>query len=204
MIGPFFIGDVPTQPVAIDVYRDAEEGDLSVFADVEVVLTDAYGEVVPGLTAVIEGSMVVVIWPETTPFETGGIYELSLTLVGLDAREALAPITFVVQGQDGWHTLASARREWTTGAPADDVLLYQFLESAKAACIAYAPAIPVDVRIPIPFRQAQLMQARNLFNALKTTPGESQDGELFIIRPYPLDNFVKTLLRPKRAVGLVG
>lgn len=107
---------------------------------------------------------------------------------------------------DGWHSLASARANWLTGAPSDDWILESLLNAAKDACLAYLPDWTFVNARPISdgMRLAQIMQARNILNASKTDPGQSADGDLFVIRPFPLDRWVTGLLRPKRAVPRVG
>ena len=105
---------------------------------------------------------------------------------------------------DGWHSLVSARYGWVD-APWQDSLLGDLLEVAKIQCVAYAPALGEDVLAPVNYRVAQLMQTRNLWNASKADPSSGGIGEdNFVVRPYPMDWVVKNILRPKRAVPVVG
>lgn len=108
-------------------------------------------------------------------------------------------------GENGWHTLASARYAWAD-APYDDFILEDLLEVSKMQCLAFAPALAEDtITVPVNFRVAQLMQARNLWNASKTDPASGGYGdEGFVIRPFPMDWTVKNILRPKRGAFNVG
>ena len=106
-----------------------------------------------------------------------------------------------------WHDSESARDQWVD-APDDDAHLVELLEVARAAVIAYAPALPAPEgegtpTIPTTYRYAQLMHARNLWNATKVDPaGTFGEGE-FVVQPRPLDWHVQQVLRPKRGVPSV-
>lgn len=119
-----------------------------------------------------------------------------------------------------WHTVTTARDEWVD-APVDEVGLATLLTVAKNDVISYAPKFtdpdtgvvslgyidPVsgiisavtDNTVPADYRLAQLMQARNTWNANKVDPSNGQMGDdTFVMRPFPLDWFVKQLIRPNR------
>ncbi|NYD65988.1 hypothetical protein [Agromyces atrinae] len=153
---------------------------------------------------------------------------IRLTRPGGSSFSVAGP-SFVVEPSvpSGWHTLASARDEWRD-APSEhetggDVLLYTVLETARVQCAEFGPSLAVDeaptlpglgtlsgadtlpsagtLAVPEHFRQAQLMQARNIWNASRTDPasgGIGNDG--FVIRPFPMDWVVKGILRPKRGI----
>ena len=58
--------------------------------------------------------------------------------------------------------------------------------------------------IPTRYALAQLMQAKNMWNAGRVdASGGIGDGGDFVIRPVPLDWHVKQLLRPKRGAPRV-
>jgi hypothetical protein len=136
-----------------------------------------------------------------TILNAGGIWSLELTVTGATSTVRVEPAPLVVEAGDGWHTLASARARWAD-APKLDAELFELLETAKTQCVEYAPALPAGVLVPIPWRQAQKMQARNIWNAAKTDPASGGiGGEDFIIRPYPMDQTIRYMLRPKRAIG---
>lgn len=98
-----------------------------------------------------------------------------------------------------WHTIESARDLWVD-APLDDEYLGELLEVAQGAVLAYAPAL-ADTDVPVSYRQAQLMQARNVFNASKAAPGGEFDGSSYGITTHPLDWQIKQLLRPRTVFG---
>ena len=101
----------------------------------------------------------------------------------------------------GWHTPDSARDGWLD-APDDDDQLWELLESARIQCEAYGP--PVASPVPVNYRQAQLMQARNLWQSVRQDPGNQLGPDGMAITVFPLDWIVKALLRPKRGVPSFG
>lgn len=111
-----------------------------------------------------------------------------------------------------WHTPASARDHWVDapGDPDDDPdMLAELLEVARVQVEAYAPALPAPtegepVDVPANYRYAQLMQARNIWNASIVSPGGDLGEADFAITPHPLDWTVKQMIRPKRAIPVVG
>lgn len=62
----------------------------------------------------------------------------------------------------------------------------------------------LPARPPFNWVQAQLMQCRNIWNAAKTDPSGAIGDNGFEIRPYPMDNFIKQVIRPKRAIPVFG
>ncbi|MFJ3392025.1 hypothetical protein [Leifsonia aquatica] len=200
----YYVGDVPAQPLVIEPVRDEETIDLTPFTEVLVAAygPDAQPVITPGFVATIQGEVIVVEWPESSPFDEAGIYEIVLTLDNPDTnvRERLAPVRVVADYDDGWHTLASARDDWRD-APPYDAWLYELLWVAKENVLAFAPALELDERPPINYRRAQIMQARNLWNAGKVDPGTGDQGtDTFVLSPFPLDWNIKQVLRPKRAI----
>lgn len=125
----------------------------------------------------------------------------------------------------GWHTLDTARDQWRD-APSDDDTLQQLLDVARHQVTAYAPTYtgepgtstlaapdpttgalqPVTAAtVPADYRLAQLMQARNIWNAGRVDPASGGLGDdSFIMRPFPLDWMVKQIIRPKRALPWIG
>ncbi len=195
-IGPFWLSDIPTEAIEIDLERDDADASLTDFTSASVVAHDPAGVALDGFGAAIEDSTVVVSWPTATVFTTPGVYSVQVTLIGTGKRETVAPIRFVVQAIDGWHNLASARDEWAD-APYDDVQLAELLDVAKGAVIAFAP---VSETVPVNYRKAQLVQARNVWNAAKVAPSGDMGDGTYVITPRPLDWHVQQLLRPKKGV----
>jgi hypothetical protein len=104
-----------------------------------------------------------------------------------------------------WHTLSTARAEWSD-APKTDSTLTSLLIAARHQCEAFAPAAKIvdATAIPEEFRMAHLMQARAIWQAQNTATnpaGEFEAGGQ-TVRVYPMDWNVKSLLRP--AVGVPG
>ena len=107
-----------------------------------------------------------------------------------------------------WHTIESARDEWPD-APYDedggDTQLENLLELAKDAVVAFAPAVDDPlVEIPAGYRQAQLLQARNVWNSSKASPTGDFDGTSYGLTSYPLDWQVRQLTRPKQGKPVIG
>lgn len=210
MIGPYFTGDVPSQSALVELHRGPDDADLSIFDNAEVTLYDETSTAGALLSAriLVEEDAVLVEWPEVSVFTGPGIYTLSITLTSvLGYREQAEDVHFIVQPaqRDGWHTLASARREWQTGAPSDDVQLWTILDAARTQCVEYAPALAEGAQPPRSWRTAQLMQARAILNAAKNDPSFDPNGDFVITsRPNPLDKFVRNILRPTKVVGFIG
>lgn len=112
-----------------------------------------------------------------------------------------------------WHTPETARDQWAD-APLDDNDLVELLEVAQQAVLAYAPALPEDdvtvedgyvipaaQNIPANYRRAQLMQARNIWNASNASTGGEFDGSSYGITTHPLDWQIKQILRPRTVFG---
>ena len=208
----FYPGDIPAESIVIEPAHGEEPIDLAPFdeGETEVTLRDFAGETVEAdflPTFDDESASVIIEWPATSPFAVAGLYSLVVTLVGDDVRERLAPVYFVVQDDaSGWHTVDTARHDWTVGeASVDDRRLFQLLELAREQIIAYAPALGETDPIPERYRAGQLMQAQNLYNAGVVDPATGVDGsgETFTLRPYPLDWMVQQVVRPKRAAPVV-
>ena len=207
----YYVGDIPAEDIVIDPARDGEPIDLAPFDELDSTgeLRTFEGDVVDAdFLITFDGDpvdQIVLEWPATTVFATPGLYTLTVTLIGDTAREKLAPVYIVAQEDNGWHTLDSARDEWGVGhAPQSDRRLFQMLELARQQVAAYAPALDDDAAVPLNYRQGQLMQAVNLYNAARVDPASGGDADdEFVLRPYPLDWMVKQVLRPARAVKVV-
>jgi hypothetical protein len=117
-----------------------------------------------------------------------------------------------------WHTVESARDQWAD-APYDedggDDTLTELLVVAQGAVLAFAPVlteseddlilidgilVPNDGEvIPTNYRVAQLMQARNVWNSSKASPGTGEfDNGSYGLSSFPLDWQIRQLLRPKQ------
>jgi hypothetical protein len=197
-LGSFRVGDTPG---TITVELVDEEGTPVSLDGVTGATATLDGTTV---TATVEADTIEVTLPTLT---ASGVQYLNLTVTVTGGSAQVDPAPLVVEASDGWHSLASARAEWRD-APDLDVQLYTVLAVAQAQCIEYGPALVDDAGdpTPVPFtwRQAQIMQARNLWNTAKTDPTTGGfGGEGFVIRPYPMDQAIRYILRPRRALGAI-
>jgi hypothetical protein len=208
--GPYWVGDVPTTDLVVVPSRGGEDVDLAPFNDVDVILYDPDGVPVPtaGFLAQLSTTGSVIIeWPGDSVLGAPGIYTLVLILLTeVGGRERADSITFVAQADDGWHTLESIRGTpehpvWAD-APEEDTTLYALMQSAKTQCIEYAP--PFTGRPPTHYRQAQLIQSRNLWQSTKADDAGSLGADGYAVPVYSMDWVVKGLLRPKRGTPIAG
>jgi hypothetical protein len=183
----YFVGDKPRLPLTISVPSGAWTG-ATVYLD-GVALTTTF-----------DTSAATAQWP-SDPFLTDGLYPVTVVATNGTAHQTFTAESIVAEAPDGWHTLATARADWTNNL--SDVQLYTLLRIARVAVESFRP-LGEDEAVPLRYRQAQLMQARNVLNASKSDPAQGADGELFVIRPYPLDLFIRELIQPRTAVPAVG
>lgn len=213
----YYVGDIPADDLVIEPVLGEDPLDLSPYDEASVTLTTFDGTLIEtsGFVATIDSAdnLVSVEWPDETVFASADLFAVNVTLnsstTAVIAR--IAPAYVVVQDDDGWHTVDTLRTQLSNDFSGDDAVTWTLLECAKQSVLAYAPALgflsdgvtPIT-RPPVNYKQGQLLQARNILNISKTDPQTSADGDLFVIRPYPLDNFVKQVLRPRSPLGFVG
>lgn len=106
-----------------------------------------------------------------------------------------------------WYTVGEAREYWRD-APYEDDDVQQLLDVAQFHVLEYGPdRVAADIAatgcVPVNYRLAQIMQARNLWNASKTDPAGTIGDGSFEIRPFPLDWTIKQIIRPKSAKPVV-
>ena len=92
---------------------------------------------------------------------------------------------------------------WPDGPTLEPAVLKVYLAVAKAACVAFAPALTEGQAVPDEYRLAQAKQAPNVYNAAAAAPGGEMDGGSFGLVAHPLDWQVKQLLRPRSGVGVI-
>lgn len=205
----YYVGDIPSEDLVIEPARSDEEPlDLSPFTDVDVELIDPAGVAVTssGFIGSLTAGAVIIEWPGDTVLAAPGLYALRVnltTVAGTGPRERLAPIFIVVEQDSGWADLALARDELKSDQ-ISDVKLWRLLEIAKLQVLEYAPAITDQTRPPAHYVEAQLMQAKTIWDAARVDAGGEVGGESFSFSPRPLDWQVKQLLRPKRGVPVAG
>lgn len=103
--------------------------------------------------------------------------------------------------------LAFVRRHWRD-APPDVAAIDETLEASQPGCEAYAPAPALDPVTALPvippaWRLALVYQARDT-RAAAMRDGGMIAGEVYAIRPRPLSDAVKQLLRPARGRRAIG
>jgi hypothetical protein len=203
----YYTGDIPAEDLVIEPARNGEPVDLTPFDEAVATLYAPDGAEVEsaGFLATIDDDHVIVEWPTESVLDTEGVYRLSIVLESnAGPTERLSPVYLVAQEENGWHTCDSAREEWRD-APTSDARLFQVLAQAREQVTEFAPALAAETPIPSRYREGQMMQARNLWNAGRVDPGSGATGdEDFVIRPFPLDWMVKQVLRPQRAIGAIG
>jgi hypothetical protein len=201
-LGSLWVGDVPQSPTRAD-FTD-EVGNvvqINGFDSWEAYMLSPEGEVLGSLSGEDHGNHLEFTWEETTLLEIPGIYKIIVTFFDpLGVEIQCEPFSFVVQEIDGWLTLETTRAQWSD-APLDDVFLHQILETAKAQCVAYAPALLLGAQVPVTYLQAQLLQSRAIYQSVIANQQDSVGVEGFQVRVFPLDFTIRAMLRPKRAIG---
>ncbi|MCU1439992.1 MAG: hypothetical protein JWP85_989 [Rhodoglobus sp.] len=195
----FWVGDIPAEDLVIEPARAGVAVDLTPFDSVSVVFRDPLGEVVEssGFLAEIVDDTVVVEWPTESLLDSAGVYELGLALESSGGfRETVAPVRIIVQDNDGWHNLDSARDGWAD-APDNDDILWELLEVARNDVEEYAPILEEGARPPSHYRKGQLGHARNTWNASEVSSSGTIGMDGYAIQPKPLDWAIKQMLRPK-------
>lgn len=215
----YWQGDRPLSALVLVPTRAGDGGgqvpiDLAQWSTAEATLVLPSGGTVTVLAELVDGTISVDLSGD--PFPQAGLYLLRIALVRpaelgelegevvqAAARERLDAVPLVVHADDGWHTLPSARDEWSDARRIADRRLWVLLDIARTQVSDYAPQLLDGQLPPIAYREAQLMQARNLWNASRVDPSGSEGGDSFAVTPFPLDWTIKQLLRPKRARPVV-
>lgn len=181
----FIYGDTPVADFDYDIPAAADSPSAAVALSVN-------GQ---ALDATLAGSGVVGSW-RGVELPMPGMYPVHI-LVTADGRSerALTDWLVVCDPSDPWHNVITARLEWS-GAPDADGTLHRLLDVAREQVEAYGPKLAADAIVPERYRAAQLIQARNTWNA-SLTNGEAQvDAGGFVVNVRPLDWAVKQLIRP--------
>jgi hypothetical protein len=201
-LGSLWVGDVPQSPTRADFIDEVGNPvQISGFDSWEAYMLSPEAEVLGSLSGEDHGNHLEFTWEETTLLEIPGIYKIIVTFFDpLGVEVQCEPFQFVVQEIDGWLTLEQTRSQWSD-APLDDVFLRQILDTAKAQCVAYAPALALGAQVPVTYVQAQLLQARAIFQSVIANQQDSVGVEGFQVRVFPLDFTIRAMLRPKRAIG---
>lgn len=201
-LGALWVGDVPTSPTRADfVDETGNTVAISDFASWSAYMLSPVGEELGTLTGSEHGQHLEFTWPTTTILETPGVHTIVVTFFdALGVEVQTEPWKFIVQEIDGWLSLEQARAQWAD-APLDDVFLFQLLDTAKEQCLAYAPALLLGAPVPARYIQAQLTQARALYQSTIANQNDNVGIEGFTVRVFPLDFTIRAMLRPKKAIG---
>jgi len=204
----YYTGDIPAHPLVIEPPFDLDEGCTATAR----ILNPTGAEVAtPAAACDAQQRQITVTITSPSPWDEPGIYRLILVVMfPAGAQQRVPAVPLVIQGDTEigtWNTLDSARGwdGWPDALHIDDHSLYRLLDVARGEVIAYAPALPEDAPIPENYRMAQLMQARNRWNAARVDPsGGDADNTSFALTPFPLDWDIKQVLRPKSARPVIG
>lgn len=142
--------------------------------------------------------------------------DASVTLAGSRGTLTVTPVLYVyatVTPAGGFimsaAQIADAIAQWPDARNMDAGVLTNLLESAWTACETFLPTaittdaayVPADVPAYV---QANVLHARDLFQATRRDTGDVVGFDSFAIRVRPLSSTVKALLRPSTGRALVG
>ncbi|WP_157001436.1 hypothetical protein [Agromyces laixinhei] len=198
----YYIGDIPSAAIVLD---PPETMTLPDFDTSAASIISPAGTSTPVPSAPDAGLGVIIIDTPTDAslFPVEGIYRLRVVLHSPAGYvERIPDVPLVVQDPDSpWCTLDSIRDEWPDAETIDDGPLWRLLSLAREQVLAYAPTLAEGDPVPERYREAQRVQARNVWNASRVAPDGGIGSDDFVIRPFPLDWHVKQIIRPKRAFG---
>lgn len=203
-LGPFWVGDQPSAPIPVEFVDELDSLQPRPALPIVAGLRDPSSTAtVHALTATYDpepdSDVVLVDWAGFAGFTVPGVWSVIFTAEG----RRLPALRFVVELDDGWLSLEEARLEWP-GMPERDALAFRILAAAKVACIRYLELDPLVAYTPGPGQiQAQLLQARAVWNATKAGPDDSIGADGMTVTVFPLDWTVKQLLRPKRGKTII-
>jgi len=207
----YYVGDIPHEPLVVLPELNGVPQELHGNDTADVLCLAPDGTEITTLTAEVQGSHIDVIFPETSIFDTAGIYTIIVTIDHTEHHETVATtevdaVRIVADDStEQWATLAITRASWVDSRAVDDDVLYDLLQIAKHQVIEYAPALAEGADVPSYYRMAQILQARNTYNSSIVDASSGDIGaDTFVIRPFPLDWQVKQLLRPRRGNPVVG
>lgn len=144
------------------------------------------------LDADVAGNALVGSWAALS-LPGPGMYPIfAVTAAGGRTERTLVDWLVVCDPDDEWHNVITARLEWG-GAPEADGVLARLLTVARDQVEEYGRAFDT---VPERYRSAQLIQARNTWNASLTNGDNQVDAGGFVVNVRPLDWAVKQLIRP--------
>lgn len=201
----YWLHDQPVDPLVLVPTRDGAPIDLEPFVGASAVLVGPAGQTDAPTVTIATDDDGLSLHVELPALEHAGLNWLRVTLAAAEGRQQrIDAVPVIVQDDDGWHTLASARAEWPDAAGIDDRRLFVLLTIARDEVLTYAPRLPAGTLVPLPYREGQLLQARNRLNAARVGPsGSTGADDGFQLSPFPLDWTVKQLLRPQSGLRYI-
>ncbi len=200
-LGPYWVDDAPANGVQVEFLDDS--GQITEPPAGTLTATLVGPQSAPDLTPLTvirdpDSDTITIEWTGFTTFDAAGVWSIIIR----EQSQRIGALRLVVQAEDGWLSLEDARQDWAD-APTSDATTYRILESAKVSCINYAPKSKLIDGVPGHFVQAQLMQARAVWQATKTGDEDQLGADGLTVRVYPLDLNVKAQLRPKRGTPAI-
>lgn len=101
----------------------------------------------------------------------------------------------------GWVDLDPEKELWPDAITVDPGKLEDLLRNAYESCVIYAPKLPAGVPVPQRYKDAQVLQARAIWQMQRQGPGDQFGADGISIAIYPLDARIRQMLRPKQVLG---
>lgn len=200
-LSTIWVNDIPVSPMRWDFIDEVGAPvNIGTFTHWHLKFFNPAHQVIGTMQGTPQGNHLSINFTGPSLATTAGVYSLQFTFDTGIATITSEPYEFLVQESTGWLTLEQARSQWAD-APMDDIFLWQILESAKNACVSYAPVLAVGAQVPLYYVQAQLMQARAIYQSVIANQQDNVGVEGFTVRVFPLDFTIRALLRPKRAIS---
>jgi hypothetical protein len=104
-----------------------------------------------------------------------------------------------------WATLDDARIPglWPDAGTVPDATLDRLLDAAYLTCLQYAPRILEGGEIPVTYTEAVVVQAREHWATFRRDGGVI-GFDNYAVKPRPLTDEARLLLRPPRGVPVIG
>lgn len=101
----------------------------------------------------------------------------------------------------GWVDYDPTKELWADSILAGEDKVRELLENAFESCVIYAPKLPDGAPVPQRYKDAQVLQARAIWQMQRQGPGDQFGADGISIAIYPLDARIRQMLRPKQVLG---
>ncbi|QOP64217.1 head-to-tail adaptor [Arthrobacter phage Yavru] len=101
----------------------------------------------------------------------------------------------------GWVDYDPAKELWADSILAGEEKVRELLLNAFESCEIYAPKLPDGAPVPQRYKDAQVLQARAIWQMQRQGPGDQFGADGLSIAIYPLDARIRQMLRPKKPLG---